>query len=1481
MRFKPYGFHGILVVLPLVFALCSIVFSEHIVAQNLTPTPALTPWRQQNPLPQSNPDSLYSINRVLPSYGVALRTVWFSTLTNGVAVGERGNILATTDGGTTWTARPSPYGSDFYSVFFVNPRRAWALVDRGRGGLATSNDGGQTWTAVNDSISGGKIFFFDEQTGWIAGAVSGALLATTDSGKTWVQQKLPTLNDLTDVVFTSRERGIAIGRGVIFTTTDGGKTWTRLPVGMDVVPDGVRLASISFAGASSGWIAGDDGIVIATTDSGKTWQRQQLPLPTPTTDISKVQFVNANVGFTFDYEENLYTTRDGGKTWLRAYTFPISGFLSDVFFINETTGWATTSRFFFGTLPISGDHHIIWKTTDGGKSWQQVRTSSVSELSSLSLTRSTAFAVGSYTMRTATLTRPQSPSAPSNANPRWNIVVPNQDTLVRYGQQYRAVHAVSEQTAFATGWNSRVARTDDGGQSWKPLTLLEPRGDDSLLGVHFVNERTGWVVGTRHFYAFQANRIYRTDNGGQSWTRQVPAGGFASAPTASLNDVFFVNERTGWVVGAAGTILKTTNGGTTWTQLASPTRSSLYAVFFLNETQGWASGGSDEAAVILYTADGGTTWQRQLAPADGAVRGIAFVDALRGWAVGNRGSILATQNGGATWEQQPSGVATDLYSVGFLSPVQGYVVGDFGTILATSNGGFTPKASVSASRLDFGRVSVRDSAAQSITLDAQFLLEALTITAPAGFTLDYPDAGLRGQRTIRLEPSALATTRATLVVRFSPVADGAVSERLQISSALVNVPTVTLAGIGVNRPVLRLTPPVLEFGVVNVSSFTEATFSIRNIGTTSGTVSFSLDEKLVNSTEASFGGLPQTLLPITIRPGEMQSYALRFTPRTFGLATARLEVRVANGAFDTVYALQLRGTGLQGAAQLSAQRLDFGSVSLTQSTLATLALTNVGNTAAMLQQITLQPQGVFAVRTNPLELVNPRIRPDETLPLQLQYTPRTLGFTRATLTLTTNWGTQSVELVGNGVPLLAAPILETPENRSYNVSTSATFRWSRVELNGGIPMLMPPIPGSPLFTQYDIQISRDSTFQVVDVVENNLRFPVYPPPQDLKTFTQYFWRVKARNGGASSDWSQVAQFLTVRARPLFVSSLDIVRVSGIVGTSKRTFFTISSRERDSVVSARWLVNEGGAFSLRADQFPLLLQRNLTESISLDFAPRESGKVLRGLLQLVGRRDTLLLPVLGIGFDADSTTILTRVAIQTDRTNVVPGDSLIIRLVMTASQNLDVGRNRGKAQTFNAVLRVRNESVLAVARSLMYPAEASSNIELGNGGKIIRLSNIPRADGLKSGILAEIPAQAMLGNAEQTAIEILEFEWTNDTENRIAQSVVDSSVAFVVCTAAGGGQPRLLVRGRAAALVAVAPNPVQNTLEVKYTLLERGNTVLSLVDVLGKRVRTVFEGNGIAGEYSSVVDIGGLAEGAYMLVLQTPTQVLQQRIGVVR
>lgn len=104
-------------------------------------------------------------------------------------------------------------------------------------------------------------------------------------------------------------------------------------------------------------------------------------------------------------------------------------------------------------------------------------------------------------------------------------------------------------------------------------------------------------------------------------------------------------------VGERGHILTSDDQGQTWRQAKVPTRNNLTGVYFADDKHGWAVG-HDE--VILRTEDGGETWTlvHSAPEKEQPLLAVWFKDAYQGLAIGAYGTVLASKDGGRTWEQR-------------------------------------------------------------------------------------------------------------------------------------------------------------------------------------------------------------------------------------------------------------------------------------------------------------------------------------------------------------------------------------------------------------------------------------------------------------------------------------------------------------------------------------------------------------------------------------------------------------------------------------------------------------------------------------------------------------------------------------------------------------------------------------------------------------------------------------------------------------
>ena len=213
-------------------------------------------------------------------------------------------------------------------------------------------------------------------------------------------------------------------------------------------------------------------------------------------------------------------------------------------------------------------------------------------------------------------------------------------------QNLFAACAPGEETGWIVGELGRVFRTSDGGATWSRQNTGSTK---PFLAISCIDEQTAWIGG-------KAGILYRTTDAGATWKLLTPN------TTKHIFDMAFVDGSNGVAVGDWGLIMHTSDGGDTWTLLGmpedfvlstmaediglEPDDTILYAVSFADDRTGWIVG---EFGTILKTTDGGKTWRQQQGPVESTLFGVHFDSPERGWAVGIDSVLLATEDGGETW----------------------------------------------------------------------------------------------------------------------------------------------------------------------------------------------------------------------------------------------------------------------------------------------------------------------------------------------------------------------------------------------------------------------------------------------------------------------------------------------------------------------------------------------------------------------------------------------------------------------------------------------------------------------------------------------------------------------------------------------------------------------------------------------------------------------------------------------------------------
>lgn len=323
-------------------------------------------------------------------------------------------LFSTTARAIDWkyALRPMQEDAELADICMIDHERGWAVGDRGV--IWYTSDGGRKWQLQESGVTCrlSSVHFIDPQTGWAAGGTShpythtsvGVVLHTRDGGKSWRQEKT-SLPAIRQIRFFNAQQGWAIGDTSaifptgVFTTDSGGRTWTPL-VGLAVhgwlagdfidpttgatvgrsgtlaairrralettrTPNlGLRgLHRLKLAPPTGGWLVGDGGLVLTTPDLGTSWQ---LPAGNPAVaagsefDWRALDQRGPNCWIAGAPGTRVLHTADGGQTW-QAYPTGQSLPIHAISFVDDQRGWAVGA---LGT---------ILTTNDGGKHWQRQR----------------------------------------------------------------------------------------------------------------------------------------------------------------------------------------------------------------------------------------------------------------------------------------------------------------------------------------------------------------------------------------------------------------------------------------------------------------------------------------------------------------------------------------------------------------------------------------------------------------------------------------------------------------------------------------------------------------------------------------------------------------------------------------------------------------------------------------------------------------------------------------------------------------------------------------------------------------------------------------------------------------------------------------------------------------------------------------------------------------------------------------------------
>ncbi len=546
----------------------------------------------------------------------------------GWIVGQKGQILKTSDGGLSWIAQESGTEDPLQDICFLD-----ALVGYTGGGFNVfkTEDGGAHWQKLalttNGSIN--TLFFISKNKGWLATS-NNYIYITEDGGQSWTFYYQGSPYAITSLYFTDEMTGFWLGFGGINKTTDGGKTF-RLIFN---APMAWSYNRVSFISPTTAYILGDGGVIAKSIDTGESW-----------TQVYK--FVNVNVSnIYFKDEQNgcavgggIWTTNDGGITWKK---------------VLETTGLYDVA--FSGLSGCAvGYQGQIWATKDFGATWAPMHSDFIgfNDLTNVKLNDPQfGLLIGAGGSLFRTLDGGQSWTKLDLALDYWlkdmqifdarTACIISGDKIYRFefsgdgwephftetaaAQKINRLFFLDSQTGWIAGRD--ILHTADGGKSWQVQTLS---AQVEHQGICFTDALKGFAVG-------KYEGIYVTTNGGGSWQKK-------SLPTTvQMVQVKFVNPQVGFCLGY-GVILKTIDSGANWQIRHQDSKLNLMDLVIVDAQRLIAIGGNytgdgTELSTMLYSEDSGESWQKMAQPANRFLAGGFFLDRNKGWSCGSQATLL-------------------------------------------------------------------------------------------------------------------------------------------------------------------------------------------------------------------------------------------------------------------------------------------------------------------------------------------------------------------------------------------------------------------------------------------------------------------------------------------------------------------------------------------------------------------------------------------------------------------------------------------------------------------------------------------------------------------------------------------------------------------------------------------------------------------------------------------------------------------------
>lgn len=303
-----------------------------------------------------------------------------------------------------------------------------------------------------------------------------------------------------------------------------------------------KLVDFTLIGSAHAWATEQSGTALYHTETGGALQTTVINFE----GKPLISFVNAKTGFALAYSIGalLWRTTDGGQSWQKVRdfdsddeNFPLAP-LHRLHFVDAQHGWL---------VGVFG----VWRTEDGGAHWAHVFNLDAHP-------EAKEIYDGAFSgSERAVIATPNGVYLSVDGGRTWKST--------NHNQGVSQIYLLDDHTGWL--WSDVVERTDDGGNSWRELFRLKAYTE--IRSAQFINKEEGWATGIEMADSFRSvvrnpdspawhGVLLHTTNGGKNWDH-------ASVPAQlEFNRVRFSDSKNGWLLGV-NRLYRTRDGAATWT----------------------------------------------------------------------------------------------------------------------------------------------------------------------------------------------------------------------------------------------------------------------------------------------------------------------------------------------------------------------------------------------------------------------------------------------------------------------------------------------------------------------------------------------------------------------------------------------------------------------------------------------------------------------------------------------------------------------------------------------------------------------------------------------------------------------------------------------------------------------------------------------------------------------------------------------------